>query len=191
MMTLSERSRTAAASAATLAGLSTATMRSPIRLLSAISRSIAGADTTGEVIRIDSTPPDASTSASPSFAQHRPIAPASSCMRAIARLLCVLACGRSATPARLASAAIFCTLRPSASRSSTSTGVFSSRRDPGLPIRCACRRMSSNMIDLPFSCRSRRARPGVRWRTSPRDRPARAPCRSARPSGRARKRLWS
>ena len=45
-----------------------------------------------------STPPPAKTSASPIVATVRPTAPAASWRRPNSRLLCVLACGRSATP---------------------------------------------------------------------------------------------
>ena len=83
-----------------------------------------------------STPASLSASASPSLAQQTPTAPAAVCSRAIAAHLCVLACGRSVSPAAFANVAIAAMFRSSASTSMISAGVFRSRRDPWRPIRC-------------------------------------------------------
>ena len=72
-----------------------------------------------------SIPPSASASASPSLAQHTPTAPAAIWRRAMSTLLCVLAWGRRATPARRANAAMAAMLRSNASTSTIRAGVLS------------------------------------------------------------------
>ena len=57
-------------------------------------------------MRMSSSPPSTITSASPSFWQVMPLAPAATCILASTGLLCVLMCGRLATPAASHS---FCT----------------------------------------------------------------------------------
>ena len=72
---------------------------------------------------MSSRPPSTITSASPSFWQVMPLAPAAACILASTGLLCVLMCGRLATPAASHS---FCTramLRSTRSRSITTAGV--------------------------------------------------------------------
>src|SRR5262252_1840649 len=72
---------------------------------------------------MSSRPPSTITSASPSFWQVMPLAPAAACILARIGLLCVLICGRLATPAASHS---FCTramLRSTRSRSMTTAGV--------------------------------------------------------------------
>src|SRR6266513_273258 len=68
-------------------------------------------------------PARANTSASTSVDTVRPRAPCSSCRRPSSTHLCVLACGRSATPSCRARAAICATLRSTTSRCSRSAGV--------------------------------------------------------------------
>ena len=68
-------------------------------------------------------PAAANTSASPSFAQQMPTAPASTCIRAITGLLCVFECGRSLTPAPWAMACIAAMFAASRTRSTTTRGV--------------------------------------------------------------------
>ncbi len=65
---------------------------------SAASRSAFAAPTSGNVSRMSRSPAASITSASPSFWQVIPTAPARSCMCAIAGSLCVLMCGRKASP---------------------------------------------------------------------------------------------
>ena len=71
-------------------------------------------------------PASTNTSASPSFAQQMPAAPASICKAATSGLLCVLACGRSATPAALAAACMRAMLASSRGRSTRTAGVWRS-----------------------------------------------------------------
>src|SRR6266542_3475762 len=71
-------------------------------------------------------PASAMTSATPSFAQHIPIAPRSSWRRATSGDLCVFAWGRIALPVERENAAIRSRLRSKASRSMTSAGVSTS-----------------------------------------------------------------
>ena len=78
-------------------------------------------------MRMSSSPPSTITSASPSFWQVMPLAPAATCILASTGLLCVLMCGRLATPAASHS---FCTramLASTRSRSITTAGVPNSR----------------------------------------------------------------
>src|SRR5690606_1580852 len=63
-------------------------------------------------------------STSDTVAQAMPAAPAASCLLAISTDLCVLACGRSATPLLAASRAMAVMLRFMASISTTSAGVL-------------------------------------------------------------------
>src|SRR4029453_8616718 len=74
------------------------------------------------------TPASAKTSASPSFAQHTPPAPASICMRAMTGDLCVLACGRSALPAPATAVCMRAMLRASFDDSTRTAGVGISGR---------------------------------------------------------------
>src|SRR6185437_8642744 len=99
-----------------------------------MSRATLGGATCGEVICTPGTPPATITSASPSVAQQMPSAPAAACISAMRRDLCVLACGRSATPTARACSAMAARLRSSASRSISSAGVSSSARPPFRPI---------------------------------------------------------
>ena len=75
---------------------------------------------------MSSKPASAITSASPSFWQVIPTAPASSWSRASSGSLWVLMCGRSATPCSSQYACIRETFRSIASRSAVRTGVSSS-----------------------------------------------------------------
>jgi ABC-type multidrug transport system permease subunit len=68
-------------------------------------------------------PASANTSASPSFAQQIPTAPAAICIFAMSMLLCVFACGLSATPASRARATIAAMLAASRSESIYANGV--------------------------------------------------------------------
>src|SRR3989442_3713019 len=72
------------------------------------------------------TPARANTSASTSVDTVSPRAPCSSCSRPSSTHLCVLACGRNATPSCRARAAICATLRSTTSRCSSSAGVSTS-----------------------------------------------------------------
>jgi hypothetical protein len=72
---------------------------------------------------MSSRPAAAITSASPSFWQAMPRAPASTCMRAMIGLLCVLVCGRLATPAASQAACSRAMLRSTMARSITTAGV--------------------------------------------------------------------
>ena len=65
------------------------------------------------------------TSASPSFWQVMPTAPARTCRYAIAGSLCVLMCGRKARPCSSQYACIRPMFRSTASRSTVATGVSS------------------------------------------------------------------
>src|SRR5215510_12486764 len=72
---------------------------------------------------MSSMPASAMTSASPSFWQVMPLAPAASCILASTGLLCVLMCGRLAMPVDLHSACTRLMLRSTRSRSITTAGV--------------------------------------------------------------------
>src|SRR5687767_10630515 len=74
------------------------------------------------------TPPATIASASPSFAQQMPIAPASSCLRAMRGVLWALACGRTAHPVRRDHSAMRAMFRSSTAASTTSAGVSSASR---------------------------------------------------------------
>src|SRR6185369_2240217 len=93
--------------------------------------------TTGEVIRTPPIPLPTMISASPIVAQQMPMAPASICNRAMRADLCVLACGRSAIPARRQWSAMRAMFASRISRSRTSAGVTSFSRDPGTPTSAA------------------------------------------------------
>ena len=88
-----------------------------------MARRIFAGDRLPVVMQMRSTPCAISASASPSFAQQMPIAPAASCIFAMSALLWVLACGRVASPNRLTSACIFAMLASSRSRSTHRAGV--------------------------------------------------------------------
>ncbi len=77
-----------------------------------------------------SNPAPAKTSASPSVATVNPAAPAASWRRPNSRLLCVFACGRSATPRSRMAAAIRSILASTRSRSTTTAGVSIAARAP-------------------------------------------------------------
>ena len=146
MMTLSGRSRAAAASAATFAGLSTA--HHEIRRCG-VERNQPFDRRRGHDRRRDQDRLDAAGRQHLGFAELGAAQAdrAGIQLQARDRQALVRLGVRPQRDARAASRArpSCCMLRSSASRSSTSTGVFSSRRDPGLPIRCACKRMSSSM----------------------------------------------
>ena len=72
-------------------------------------------------------PASAITSASPSFWQVMPLAPAATCICASKGLLWVLMCGRLATPAASQAAWIRAMLRSTRSMSMTAQGVPYSR----------------------------------------------------------------
>ncbi len=110
-------------------------MRSLTLAFSATSRSMACGVTTGEVMCRLSMPASPSASASPSLAQHTPSAPEAIWRRAMSADLWVLECGLRLTLCAFAKDAISAMLRSSLSRSSTSAGVFSERREPCWPIR--------------------------------------------------------
>jgi hypothetical protein len=76
---------------------------------------------------MSSRPASAITSASPTFWQVMPRAPASRCSRAITGLLCVLMCGRFATPAASQAPCRRAMLRSTTSRSMATAGVPYSR----------------------------------------------------------------
>src|SRR5687768_6001103 len=94
---------------------------------SAARRSILRAPTTSLLMRMSSTPPSTSASASDTFWQQTPTAPACICRRAMSGHLCVLAWVRTRTrpaTARFKAAR----LRSKASRSRISAGVSTSAR---------------------------------------------------------------
>ncbi len=72
---------------------------------------------------MSSMPASAITSASPIFWQVMPLAPASICSFASIGLLCVLMCGRLATPAASQAAWMRAMLRSTLSMSMTAQGV--------------------------------------------------------------------
>ena len=76
---------------------------------------------------MSSIPASAITSASPSFWQVMPFAPAATCICASNGLLCVLICGRLATPAVSHATWIRAMLRSTRSMSITAQGVPYSR----------------------------------------------------------------
>jgi hypothetical protein len=76
---------------------------------------------------MSSSPPSTITSASPSFWQVMPRAPAATCILASTGLLCVLMCGRLATPAASHSLCTRAMLASTRSRSITTAGVPNSR----------------------------------------------------------------
>src|SRR6266536_1746541 len=76
---------------------------------------------------MSSIPASAITSASPSFWQVMPLAPAAICIFASIGFLCVLICGRLATPAASQAAWIRAMLRSTRSMSMTAQGVPYSR----------------------------------------------------------------
>ena len=98
-----------------------------------IARRILFAVTFDVVIRILSTPLANSASASLTFAVQTPIAPAASCSLAIAGHLCVLACGRVATPVPASFAFIVARFCSSLSRSTHSAGVSRSHFETPIP----------------------------------------------------------
>src|SRR4029079_14127858 len=69
------------------------------------------------------TPGSAKTSASPSFAQQTPTAPASNCMRAMTGDLCVLPCGRSVLRPAATAFCMRAMLRASVDDSTSTAGV--------------------------------------------------------------------
>src|SRR5665213_1663880 len=79
---------------------------------------------------MSSKPSAAKYSASARVATVTPAAPCWRCRAAICAVLWVLACGHRATPALRARSAIAATLAISTSRSTTSAGVASVRREP-------------------------------------------------------------
>src|ERR1700744_4434367 len=97
---------------------------------------------------MSSMPASAITSASPSFWQVMPLAPAAICILASIGLLCVLMCGRFATPAASQVAWMRAMLRSTRSMSITATGVPYSRAilaARGVVIGCpSC----SSLLDL-------------------------------------------
>ena len=76
---------------------------------------------------MSSSPASDITSASPIFWQVMPAAPASRCILAMSGILCVLMCGRFATPAASQAACTRAMLRSTRSRSITTAGVPNSR----------------------------------------------------------------
>jgi hypothetical protein len=111
-------------SAATPCGLSTIVESViPGRTARAASRRALVSVTIGKQTKRSVNPASASTSASPILAQVSPTAPASSCIAAICGVLCVLTCGRNATPASYASVAISAMLRSKSARSTITHGV--------------------------------------------------------------------
>ena len=99
---MSRRSAPAAvsASASTPRTLSATTISPSARSSNARRRASFAGVTSGEVISRLPMPPPVSRSASPIVATALPIAPAPSWRLATSTDLCVLACGRSATPWR-------------------------------------------------------------------------------------------
>jgi hypothetical protein len=87
------------------------------------SRSIFCAPAISLETRMSGMPSAARISASDTFWQQTPTAPCSIWMRAMVELLCVLACGRSRTPAFPVASAMRRRLRSKASRSITKAGV--------------------------------------------------------------------
>src|SRR6266498_264319 len=111
------------------------------------------------------TPPCTSASASPTFWQHCPTAPAAICFNAIDGHLCVFACGRSRTPRVRANSAILPRLRSNASWSTMSAGVsISSTVAPisaGIRYMAPCQfTMKSEMINH-HMCRKEIAVPAI------------------------------
>ena len=126
-------SRAARSSASTCAGSSTATTTSAWRTRPA-RRASFEAPTTWLAMRMSRIPAAAMTSASPSFAQVTPCAPAWRSLCASAGVLMPLVCGRQPTPASpMMTWRIRATLRSKASRSTRRTGVSSSAM--GRPIK--------------------------------------------------------
>src|SRR5436190_2309482 len=78
------------------------------------------------------TPASAKTSASPSFAQQIPAAPAAICIRAMTGDLCVLQCGRSCLPLSLTIFCIRAMLRASFEDSTRTAGVGISDKRMGM-----------------------------------------------------------
>src|SRR5262245_44626537 len=118
--------RAAASSAATLAASSTATITS-VRRRSAMSRAILRSPAIWLAIRMSRIPAAAMTSASPSFAQVMPIAPAASSRWASAGTFWPFVCGRQLTPASRQAVAMRAMFSSRMSRSTTSAGVSSVR----------------------------------------------------------------
>ncbi len=118
------RPGTASASRDAAAALSTPTRRS-VRSASAASREprLPDAAHNGYAMKTLGHPPSANSSASASVATVTPVAPCASCRWAICAHLWVFACGRSATPAAAAAAAIPDRLRSSCETSITTDGV--------------------------------------------------------------------
>ena len=114
----------AAASAAAAASLSTPT-RNDVSPRSAASLAPRSPDPahSGYAMNTLGQPSDANSSASSSVATVSPAAPSDNWRRAIGRHLCVFACGRSATPAAPAAAAIRVRLRSTRSADTTTAGV--------------------------------------------------------------------
>ena len=94
-----------------------------------IARRILNGVTLLVVISSRSIPCSKSASASLTFATQIPTEPVSSCRRAMAGVLCVLACGRLAMPLRSIVRCIVARFASSASRSTTSDGVSRSHID--------------------------------------------------------------
>src|SRR5215470_20211311 len=86
------------------------------------------------------------TSASPTFAQVMPIAPAASCICAISGVLCAFACGRQPTPCARHAATMRAMLASIRSRSTSSAGVSSA--DFGFPTRLADGEARVSMADI-------------------------------------------
>src|SRR5262245_8295421 len=118
--------RAAASSAATLAASSTATITSA-RRRSAMSRAILRSPAIWLAIRMSRIPAAVMTSASPSFAQVIPIAPAASSRWAIAGTFWPFVWGRQLTPALRQAVAMRAIFWSRMSRSTTSAGVSSVR----------------------------------------------------------------
>src|SRR5581483_2810026 len=143
---------------------------------------------------MSSRPPSAITSASPSFWQVMPRAPAAACILARTGLLCVLMCGRLATPARSHSSCTRAMLRSTRSRSMTTQGVpnspaiwllsasmlmsvFTLRTPPGRTIASAPRASKPARRVAGPPCRARRTTAGDAGRS-----PATGPERAQHPS---------
>ena len=141
-------------------GLSTTTIKPVALPFSAISRSIIGGVTTGEVISTPSIPPPAITSASPRVEQQMPTAPAAICRLPISIDLAPFECGRNFRPVALVCAAMAAMLRSSASRSSSRFGVLSSVREPLTPMNFAFgpSPLDSAIVISRFQCTRRHRR---------------------------------
>ena len=104
-------------------------------------------------------PAAAITSASPTFAQVIPIAPAAICICAISGVLCAFECGRHATPCARHVATIRAMLASITSRSTNSAGVSSA--DLGWPIRLRDGSVRVSMARLSYALPRTRCKPAA------------------------------